>query len=266
MERTPKPNSGIRLLFLPLFLALVAAGGCDYLEKTRIEKALDERADALINGPAEKYFSFFAPDYYDPWQSFDQMKATAAERLKREPRPVISFGARTITLHGDQALVMERFTLEDKVEGKPMRYDEVQHLLLARGPQGWTIRRGSEILRLLSGRMEEERAIVDILLRREAALVNKDINSYMRLVSSRYRHKGEKAGDIEKKVTQNFRVYDEIQFRSYDRKIWFFGDAATVQQRFTMQASQMGTPRTFSGEERFELEKTGDGWKFIKGL
>jgi ketosteroid isomerase-like protein len=250
---------------LVIFLTLSLAG-CDYLEKRRIERTLNDRAKALAAGDTATYLGFFSSDYDDPNQSFDTIKKKVIERLKKEPRPVISFGKREINIQGDLAMVTERFTLEDALEGKAMRYDEVQHLLLARGPGGWVCRRGSEVLRLLSGRIEEERAIEETLLRREAALVKEDIKSYMNLVSPRYKHEGKSAEDVRKKVLQNFRVYDDIQFRSFDRKIWYFGDVATVQQRFTMHAVQMGNPMTFSGEERFELEKTPDGWKFTQGL
>ncbi|HUT54645.1 MAG TPA: nuclear transport factor 2 family protein [bacterium] len=249
-----------------LMLIGLGAGGCDYLEKRRIERTLDDWARAAMAGDTQGFLALFAPDYEDPRAPLPAMKKRAVERLKESPRPVIGLGRREIEIKGGLAMVTQRFTMEDTIEGKPMRYDEAEHLLMERGPGGWACRRGSEILRLLSGRMEDEYEIEQTLLQREGALVKEDINTYMSLVSPRYRHKGETAEDIRKKVLQNFRVYDDIQFRSFDRKIWYFGDAATVQQKFTMHAVQMGTPMTFSGEERFELEKTPGGWKFTQGL
>jgi ketosteroid isomerase-like protein len=267
MRKRKRATSSAGLLSVLLAAAALAAiCGCDYLEKRRIERTLKERAGALVRGDVKAYLSFFAPDYYDRWMSFELMRTKAVERLKKEPRPLISFGKREINIRGDQAVVVERFTMEDKVEGRARRYDEVQHLLLKRSLEGWVCRRGSEVMRLLSGRMEEEYGIEQTLLRREAALVKEDIRAYMSLVSPGYKYKGEGFADLRKSVLQNFRVYDDIQFRSYDRKIWFFGDAATVKQKFTMHAVQMGKPMTFSREERFELEKTGDGWKFTMGL
>jgi ketosteroid isomerase-like protein len=267
--REPKSRGALkRAGAAAMVLAVIglAVSGCDYLEKRRIERTLDEWARAAMAGDTAGFLDLFAPDYDDPRASFEAMKKRAVERLKKSPRPVIGFGRREVEMHGDLAVVTERFTMEDTIEGKPMRYDEVEHLVMERGPGGWTCRRGSEVLRLLSGRMEDEYEIEQTLLRREDALVKKDINAYMALVSPRYRHKGEGAEDIRKKVLRNFRVYDDIQFRSFDRRIWDFGDAATVEQKFTMRAVQMGNPMTFSGEERFELAKEPGGWKFTRGL
>jgi len=265
MLKREKRFADVGLLFVALFL-LVAASGCDYLEKRRVRKTVENRAQALLKGDAKAYLAFFSPDYSDPWLSFDVIRENVKKRLQQKPLPIMSFGNREISLQGDKAMVIEKFTIEDKVEGTPKRYDETQRLILERTPDGWKCSRGSELLRLLSGRIEEEYNIEQVLLRREAALVKEDIRSYMSLVSPRYSHKGEGPEDLRAKVLQNFRVYDDIQFRSYDRKIWFFGDAATVQQKFNMHAVQMGKSMNFSGEERFELEKTDQGWKFTMGL
>lgn len=255
------------LLVLALLAALVPfVAGCGYWEEKKIAKALEERADALQKGEARAYLSFFTPDYQDDWVAFGRLAEKAASRLGQRPLPIISFGDREIVIRGDKALVTERFTLEDSSQGKPRRYDEIQHLRLERKEDGWRCRRGSEVLRLLGGRIEEEAAIEETLLRREAGLVKRDIAAYMDLVAPEYQHRGETKKDVREKLMRIFQIYDDIQFRSYDRKIWFFGDSATVQQKFTMTASMVGEPRTFNDEERFELVKTEQGWKFTKGL
>jgi len=252
--------------FSLLFPALLMLFSCDYLEKRKIEKVLDQRARAIISGNAEVYLSFFAPDYEDQWMPFDRLRAKVVERLSKDPKPVISFGKREIMIKGGRAIVTERFSLEDRVEGRVRRYDEVQHPFLVRRVGGWVCARNSEILRLLGGRMEEEHEIELILLRREAALVKEDLNAYMNLISPRYQHRGEGPEELKKKFVRNYQVFDDIQIRSYDRKIFFFGDYATVKQRFTMNAMMVGEPKTISNKEMFEMEKTEEGWKFTKGL
>lgn len=249
-----------------LLLIILTLIGCDYLEKREIERVLDERARSIISGNTEAYLAFFAPDYEDQWISFDQLRAKAIQRLTKKPLPVISFGKREIIIKGERAMVTERFTFEDKVQGRVRRYQEVQHPLLVRRGEGWICIRYSEILRLLGGRMEEEHEIEQILLRREAALVKEDVNAYMSLVSPQYQHRGETAEQVRENLIHNFQIYDEVTIRSYDRKIFFFGDYATVSQRFTMQAMMVGTSKNFSNKEKFELEKIEEGWKFTKGL
>jgi hypothetical protein len=193
-------------------------------------------------------------------------KAKVYERFRQPTLPAISFSKREVQLNGDRAIVTEWFALEDQLEGRTRRYEEVQHLLFERRAEGWLCLGGSKVLALLGGRMEEEQALEQVLFQREAALIKKDIHSYMALVSSDYRYKGEGPEQLRDRVLQIFRVYDDIEFRSFDRKIYFMGDVAEAQQKFTMTASMMGKRQTFNGEERFELKKTAEGWQFTKGL
>ena len=258
-----------RLRIAALLLAVIAflpAGGCDYLETRKIERLLKERGRALAAGNAAAYFAWFAPGYGDPWLTLDDARAKVEARFKEKPLPAAGFVKHEILIKGDRAVVIERFTLEDQLRGPGRRYDEVGHLLLVREGERWLCRGGDEALRLLAGRIEEETLLEQTLLRREAALVKKDLDSYMTLVSPRYRHRGEGPDELKAKVARNFQIYDDLRFRGYDRKIWFFGDTATVEQRFSMQAGQVGTPLSFSGRERFDLERTPEGWKFTRGL
>ena len=251
---------------LLVVIAFLPAGGCDYLETRKIERLLEERGQALAAGNAAAYFTWLAPDYEDPWLTLEAARAKVEARFKGKPLPAVGFVHREILLKGDRAVVIERFTLEDQLRGPGRRYDEVEHLLLTREGERWRCRGGDEVLRLLAGRIEEETLLEQTLLRREAALVNKDLDSYMTLVSPRYRYRGEGPEELKAKVARNFQLYDDLSFRGYDRKLWFFGDTATVEQRFSMQAGQVGTPLSFSGRERFDLERTPEGWKFTRGL
>jgi hypothetical protein len=246
----------------------LASTGCDYLEKRRIERTLEARTDAFSSGDLFSFMSFYSSDYNDGWPSFEECRTRVTSRFKKPPLPKLSFGKVEIELkdNGEQAVVSEHFVFEDLVEGRPMRYDDVHHLFLKRGPDGWTCYKGCEILRLMGGKMEEEYAVEQTLLRREAALVKKDIRAYMRLVSPDYKHKDKTSEQVKENLIRIFQLYDSIQIRTYDRKIWLFENYATVEQKFTMNTEKVGNPTTFSNQERFELEKAGDEWKFIKGL
>lgn len=258
-------KSGALLVGAFLFFALLS--GCDFLEKRRILAVLSDQAKALQKGNADAFLVAFAPDYDDPWIPFAEARAALANQLLKAPFPVLQVSDREVEIAGDRAVVTRNFTLEAKVEGQSRSRSEVEHLIFQRRGQGWVVVQGSVVLRLLGGQLEEEIAIEQVLLRREAALINQDLESMMSLISTRYSYKGNGSNELKENIFKPiFQVYDNIKFRSYDRKIFFFGAAATVEQSFTMQANLMGNPKTFSGQERFELENSKDGWKFTKGF
>jgi len=247
-------------------LLLIIISGCGFLEEKNLRESLQYRQEALKEANSRKYLDFFTKGYKDDWVDFAKLAKRTTETLKEEGAPKITFEEPEIIIEGNRALVTERFTMEVTGEGKPRRYDEVQHLRMTKTDRGWKCTKGSEVLRLLGGRVEQERAIEEVLLRREAALVKGDIKSYISLVSDDYSYEGKGIQEVMDTVKRNFQIYDEIKIRSYDRKIWFFGDSATVQQKFTLDATKLGEPISISGKERFELEKTEEGWKFTKGL
>jgi len=255
-----------KALLLALALACFVPSGCEYLESREIEAALGRRAQAASRGDAEAYLDFFATGYKSEWIKAEELFKKAAERLSAGPPSSLSFGKFDIIIKGDKALVTESFILEDSTGGKPRRWAETQHLRMRKRGDEWVCVRGSKVLELLGGRMEEEAAIEQALLKREAALVKRDITSYMDLLAEDYSFRGEGPEDVKEKVMRNFRIYDNMHFRTYDRKIWFFGRYATVEQRFSIDAQRLGEPVSLSGRERFEMKRTRQGWKFIKGL
>jgi len=210
--------------------------------------------------------AFFAPEYQSEYIPVEAAKARLTARMKEGPRPKVSFGKLVVDLSGDRAVVTQAFTLEAQVEGRTMRYDEVEHLVLERRASGWQGLAGGKLLALLGGQIEEEQAIEQTMLRREAALVGKDLHAYMDLVSPDYRQEGEGPEELKDKLTNIFRVFDNIEFRSFDRKIYYLGTVANVEEQFNLTALKMGKPENITGKERFELTKTDDGWKFTKGF
>jgi hypothetical protein len=233
-----------------------------------LNQVLDMRAKAIAAGDAKAYFDLFAPDYYDDdaWLTMDLARQKIGERMKSAPLPIITFGKRKIEFAADKARVDENYTLEDKIEGRPRRYQGAQHLLLEKRDKGWVVKSGDEVLKLLAGQLEAEYRIEEVILRREEALVKEDILTYMNLISPSYDYEGQSPETFKAKLLQIFRIHDNITFKSFDRKIEYHGKTAIVEQRYSMQTVMMGENQTFSDKERFELELTKDGWKFTKGL
>ncbi len=262
-KRKPLAALGAVLAIAAVLFSLAA---CDELEKRRIARILDARAEALTSSDPAGYMSFFAPDYRCEYTTLDAARASVTRILTKANPVKAAFGERDIQIKGEKALVSEKYSIEVNVSGSSRRFEGVQHIYLKRSGDGWSCESGSEILEILGVRAEEERLIEQTLLRREAALVNKDVIAYMALISDDYSHEGEGPEEIREKVLQLFRYYDNIEFKSYDRRIFFMGQAATVKQKFTMNADKVGSPQTISSEEKFELEKTENGWKFTKGL
>lgn len=276
MSKTESAGRGTRkirteaslLLAAALILTLPACGLDTERGKIKsLKAALNQRTEDLSRGEAGAYLSFFAPDYKDQWLSLDQARLKADERFQRSPLPRIRFGDHEFVIEGDRAVVKEEFAFEDSVAGRTVRRQEIQHLIMERRGDRWVCISGSEVLKLLSGRLEEEQAIEQAMLQRENALVRRDLSAYMNLVSPRYLHKGVNREELRKIVLKNLQAYSNLEFKSFDRKIHFHGEFATVEQRFNLQAEKIGGKiETFSGPERFELEKTPEGWKFIRGL
>ncbi len=257
---------GVLLFVFALFTVGLLSTTCKKLEENKLENALEARIAALRNSNAGQYLRFFAPDYSDTRFEFDgagkKLKAAAGE----SPSFEVKIKERKLDIEGDRAIATEDFFFKTTVAGNSRNYNETQHLLLEKREDEWVCLSGSEILWLLAGRPAEEHSIEQVLLRRENALTNENIKTYMRLISSQYNHRGTDRENLRSQILHSFQVYDDINFKSFDRKIYFYGDHATVTQKFNMHALQMGSQKTWSGHERLTLRKTEEGWKIVKGL
>ncbi len=227
---------------------------------------LDQRAQALARGDIQSYLSAFSQNYDDPVFPWVEAQPLIKKRFESRGWPSVSFKSSQILLKGDMAVVTEKFILEGTLSGKPRQFRESQHLKLERGPEGWKIISGSEVYRFLAGRIEEQDLIEQALEVRAEALEHRNLELYMSVVSPEYRHKGKDVAQVRQNIQESFEVFDQIVYRSYDRKVWFFGTTATVQQQFSMETEFMDEPRSFGGTERFEMVRASEGWKITKGL
>lgn len=255
-----------RLLTLLFTGIIVFAASCKELEKNNLESTLQARAIALQNGNAEKYLEFFASYYTDIRLDAKAARKMVLERLHESHSQQVKIKNRSIEIEDDRARVTEEFFFQTRVKDQTMNYNETQHLLMEKRDERWVCIAGSEILWLMAGGAREKYEIEQVLLRRENALMHENIKIYMRLISSQYNHRGKDKEKLREEILHSFQIYDDINFKSFDRQIYFYGDYATVTQKYNMHGLQMGSSRTWSGQERLTLQKTGEGWKFIKGL
>jgi len=260
-----KKRGGL-LFVLALFTAGLLTTTCKKLEENKLENALDNRITALRNGKAGQYLRFFAPDYSDTRLELAGARDRIMTDVGKDPSFEVKIKERKLDIEGDRAIATEDFFFKTTVTGDTRTYNETQHLLLEKRGDGWVCLSGSEILWLLAGRPAEEHSIEQVLLRRENALTGENIKTYMRLISSQYNHQGTDREELRSRILHSFQVYDDINFKSFDRKIYFYGDYATVTQKFNMHALQMGSQKTWSGHERLTLRQTEEGWKIVKGL
>ncbi|MFO8056465.1 MAG: nuclear transport factor 2 family protein [bacterium] len=252
------------LPFLAGFLITVTC--CQKLEKKKLISTLETRTQALQTGNHKKYLELFAPDYNDTRFELDRARQKIKQELTRKPHPKIEIKQRKIEMEGNRAVATERFSLRTTVKGQARSYNDTQHLLLEKRADEWVCLSGSEVLWIIAGKARKEHQVEQVLLRRENALMNEDIKTYSRLISSRYNHQEKDKQELREQIVHTFQVYDEIKFKSFDRRIYFYGDYATVNQKFNMHALQMGESKTWSGQERLTLQESSQGWKFIKGL
>jgi hypothetical protein len=257
--------SGRAVLYCFVILLLFAE--CQFSEDKQIQGLLKKRERSLRTGDVEAYFSCLSPDYTDSFFPLDHARDKIKQALSGPARPEVRFSSPAIYQQGNRAVVREEFWIEGVISEKPRRYKRTQHLRLARqGQEGWKIMEGSKVYRLLAGQAEEEDEIIEVLDRREKALENKDLQLYLSVVSPRYEHQGQGVRELEQRLSESFRVFDEIRYEASDRRVWFFGNYATVEQRYRLEAKLLGELQVHSEIERFELIREPEGWMIVKGL
>ncbi len=261
-----------RRALISIALVSMILSGCHASEENQIRSLLQKRNSALQQGDARTYLSCLGLDYNDPFFPFTSASYEIKEILASRERPQIRFSEPKIYPGEERAVVREEFWLEGVISGKARSFNRTQHLRLQKEEEPgsrdlvWKIVSGSEVYRLLSGQVDEEDRIEEILGTREKALENRDIQMYGSVVSPKYSHRGKSAEDLLEKVEDIFLVFDDIKYEAWDRKISFFGNYALVEQRYKLEARRMGEPQVDSDIELIELVQEDDGWKIVKGL
>jgi hypothetical protein len=261
------------LLYMMAVSILIAASmpSCRASDEKLLQNLLQKRGQALKKGHPEEYLSCLKNDYHDSFFPLD----SAAEKIRRvlssPDRPLVRFGSRDVYIKGNRAVVREEFSLEGMISGNSRRYDRTQYLRLQKceankNADTWKIESGSQVYRLLAGQADEEDKIEEALNLREKALEEKDIELYLSVVSQAYSHRGRGFKKLEQDIKETFRVFDNIQYEAWGRKISYFGNYALVEQRYRLKAKLMGSPQLTSGTELLELIPEAEGWKIVKGI
>jgi ketosteroid isomerase-like protein len=240
--------------------------GCKTSDEKQIISLLEKRDKALINGNHQDYFSCLSTSYKDSFFPVSNATYVIKKILSSPDKPYIEFSLPEIYRSGSRAVVKEGFRMEGIISGRARVYDLTQHLRLHKTEEGWRIESGSKVYSLLAGRVDEEDKIEEVLKLREKALENKDIKLYMTVVSPKYLHRGQGIRELERKLKDNFLVFDEIQYETSKRKISFFGDYAMVKQEYRLEARLMGEAQVHSDKEMLELILDQGEWKIVKGL
>lgn len=253
--------------------ASVIFAGCRSSDQKLIQNLLDKRTHALENGDARNYFSCMSLDYEDSFFPFNSASYEIRQVFSSADRPAFKFSSPKIYHHANRAVVREDFSLEGVIAQKARRLRRTQHLRLkkyegtgAGEDSGWKIESGSQVYRLLAGQAEEEDKIVEVLDLREKALEGEDSHLYISVVSKDYEHRGKRLSELQTTLKETFRVFDNIRYEAWDRKISYYGNYAMVVQSYRLEANLMGEPRVDSGTEQFEMVPEAEGWRIIKGL
>ncbi len=112
----------------------------------------------------------------------------------------------------------------------------------------------------------DRQAVEAVAIKRQQALVNRDITLYLSIISLAYNDKGKDFATEKKELEANFRAYDRIGYRSIERRIEVSGTTATVSGKYRLTITSRGNEISLEGEERLRLAKEVDGWKIIGGL
>lgn len=250
----------------PALFGLALGFGCASPDTKAINQVLDQELTAVTQGNAAAFFSALSPGYQDEFFPLDQARPTIESRLKSPGKLSARLLQRSLEREGDQALAQEEFSLEGVIAEKPRRFQEVQHVRLRKTPAGWRIVAGSKLYQLLAGRVEEEDRIARALEERVAALESRDLSRYMAVVSPHYQDQGRGPEAVRAKVQDIFQSFDRIHYRVLERKLFWEGNRAAVEQGFRLEAELSGEPQTLEDRERLELRREDGQWKITGGL
>jgi hypothetical protein len=119
---------------------------------------------------------------------------------------------------------------------------------------------------LLACQISAEDSIHQTLNRREEAFQKRDLSLYLSCISKAYHDKNEDFGQLQKRIEEYFKTFDQIKYSSWDRSIDVEGDSARVIQQYYIEVESRGKKSHHSGKEFIFLKKDGKQWKIVKGL
>ena len=110
---------------------------------------------------------------------------------------------------------------------------------------------------------QDKSAIAKLLDNRNTAVIEKDIDAYSNLLSSKYHNKQ----DIIHQMHVLFKQFKHIQMHSHNRHIRIIDEEhAECEQSYTLSVESDGHTRHMIQREQLQLIKTEQGWKISAGL
>ncbi len=122
------------------------------------------------------------------------------------------------------------------------------------------------LILVLACQISDEDSIHQTLNRREEAFQKRELSLYLSCISKAYHDKDEDFGQLQKRIEEYFKTFDQIKYSSWDRSIHLEGDSARVIQQFYIEVESQGKKNRHSGKESIFLKKEGRKWKIVKGL
>lgn len=124
-----------------LCLALLLVLGCSKPDRdvTEIGKTLAIRADALNARDSSQYLSVISLRYYDKNIYFQQLKENLEKNFRDFEQISYKAGTPSITVEGSRAESTVSYCMKVHLRGKEMTLNGIEHLTLAKEPEGWKI-------------------------------------------------------------------------------------------------------------------------------
>lgn len=112
----------------------------------------------------------------------------------------------------------------------------------------------------------ERSAVAAVAAARCQALTSHDLPGYLTLVSPAYSDKGLDYSAKVRQLASTFQGFPRINFRIDQQKITISGNAALIEETYTLRTTVKGEEMTLRGEETLRLRKEPGGWKIVGGL
>ncbi len=124
-----------------LCLVLLQVSGCSKPDRdfTEIGKILAIRADALNARNSSRYLSVISLRYYDKNIYFEQLKENMEKNFRDFEQISYKAGTPTITVEDSRAESTASYRMKVHLRGKEMTLNGIEHLKLAKEPEGWKI-------------------------------------------------------------------------------------------------------------------------------
>lgn len=112
----------------------------------------------------------------------------------------------------------------------------------------------------------DQAAVEAVLIQRQQALCNKDLEAYLSILSRNYLDNNQNFADKRKELESNFALFDKLDYRSDGLEVRIMDRQATVSGHYGLKITIRGREMKLEGEEKLLLRKESGCWKIVAGL